>query len=99
MPQKLPRLEANLRKAGYLLLLETLGAILLGVWLSYRGLAMDLAVPFVWLCNLPAAWFLAQAARHQGRNAWFTGITSIPPLLALANFLMLLYSSRRTSLQ
>ena len=96
---KLPKLEANLRKAGYVLLLEIVGAILLGIWLSYRGLTMDLIVLFVWLANLPAVWFLAKAASRQGRSAWFTGISSIPPLLALINFLVLLASARRASPQ
>jgi hypothetical protein len=89
MAKRIARLETNLRRAGYILLLEILGGVLLAILLPYFGLARDWAIVFVWVANLPAVWFLAQAARHQGRNPWLAGFVSIPPLIALVNFLSL----------
>ena len=83
------QLEENLRRAGYVLLVEAIGGVLLGGLLFYLGLEMEPVVLFVWVANLPAVWFLARAARLQGRNAWLTGFTSLPPLLAAVNFWVL----------
>jgi len=86
---KFSQLETNLRRAGAIMLSMVLGGILLAVILPFFGMDRGLVVLFFWIANLPAVWFLAQAAKHQGRNAWITGFTSIPPLLALVNFLLL----------
>jgi len=89
MIKSFARLETNLRKAGYILLAEILGTVSLVILLPYFGLDRNLAILFAWICNLPAIWFLAQAAKHQGRIPWISGIISISPLLALLNFLSL----------
>ena len=81
--------ETNLRRAGYVLLAEVLGGVALGMLLSHLGYGIEAAILLVWVANLPAAWFLARAARLQGRNAWLTGFTSLPPLLAVVNFWLL----------
>ena len=86
---RFPQLETNLRKAGYMLLAEVLGGIALGMLLSHLGRGIEPAILLVWVINLPVAWFLARAARLQGRNAWLTGLTSLPPLLAAVNFWLL----------
>ena len=88
------RLEKNLRRAACILLLEILGGLLLAILLPLFGLERDWTALFVCVANLPAAWFLAQAARHQGRNAWLSGLGSIPPPLALINFLSLWATAR-----
>jgi hypothetical protein len=97
MFEKLGRLETNLRRAGYILSLEVIGGVLLGIMLSYFEREIELVVFFLWIANLPAIWFLAQAAKHQGRSAWLTGLTSIPPLLALMNFLWLCTTASSSS--
>ena len=83
------QLETNLRRAGYVLLAEIMGGAALGMLLSYLGRGIEPAILLVWIANLPAAWLLAKAARLQGRNAWLTGLTSLPPLLAAVNFWLL----------
>ena len=83
------QLETNLRRAGYILLLEVIGGAALAALLSHFGINTDLAVLFLWVANLPVAWFLAQAAKHQGRNPWLFGFICLPPLLALVNFFVL----------
>ena len=89
MSIKFSQLETNLHKAGVTIILMVLGGILLATALSIFGLDLGLVVLFVWIANLPAVWFLARAAKHQGRNAWLTGLISIAPLLAIVNFLVL----------
>lgn len=86
MSLKFSELEVNLRRAGITLLLMVLGGILLGVALPFFGLDWAPALVFVWIANLPAVWFLAQAAKYQERNPWLTGFISIAPLLAILNF-------------
>ncbi|MDH0318821.1 hypothetical protein N7346_17465 [Aeromonas caviae] len=79
---KFSKLEDNLRKAGYVLFAEAIGVAILAAMVSLMRISPDLVVLLVWLVNLPAAWFLARAARVQGRSAWWTGLSSLPPLLA-----------------
>ncbi len=86
MSLKFSQLEVNLRRAGVTLLLMVFGGILLGVALPFFGLDRAPALLFIWIANLPAVWFLAQAAKYQGRNPWITGFISIAPLLAVLNF-------------
>ena len=95
MFKELSQLETNLRRAGYILLLEVIGGVLLALLLSQFDLKA-LAILFVWIANLPAAWFLSQAARVQGRNAWLIGFISIPPLFALLQFFLLCGDSSRS---
>lgn len=83
------QLEPNLRRAGYVLLTEAVGGAALGTLYSHLGHGLEPAVLLVWMVNLSAVWFLAMAARLQGRNAWLTGVTSLAPLLAVGNFLLL----------
>jgi hypothetical protein len=71
------------------LLAEVLGGVALGILLSHLGHGIEPAILFVWIANLPAACFLAKAAKLQGRNAWLTCLTSLPPLLAVVNFWLL----------
>lgn len=94
MIKNFANLEKNLRRAGYVLLLEIIACILLAIVLPIIGIRRDWIVPFVWLANLPVVWFLAQAAKHQGRSAWLSALVSIPPLLALFNFLSLWSTAR-----
>jgi ABC-type proline/glycine betaine transport system permease subunit len=88
MFKELSLLEPNLRRAGYILLIEILGGTLLALVLSQVNLEA-LAIMFVWIINLSAAWFLARAAKLQGCNAWLTGFISIIPLMALLQFFLL----------
>lgn len=88
------RLETNLRRAACVLLVEIIGGLLLFFLLPLFGVERDWIVLFIWTINLPAAWFLARAAKQQGRNPWLHGLTSIPPLLALLNFLAMSAGSR-----
>ena len=85
-------LEPNMRRAASLILFWILGAAVLGVLLPSSPAKMGWIVIFIWAVNLPAAWFLSQAAKQMGRNPWFSGVISIIPALAAANF-MILYSS------
>ena len=89
------RVERNLRWAGYVLAAEIFSGISLAIVLRHFGLPIDVIALFALVANLPAVWFLAQAARQQGRNAWLTGVTSLPPLVALINFLSLWATTRR----
>ena len=95
MFKELARLEKNLRRAGYTLLVEILGGALLALVLYQFNLA-TLVIFFVWVANLPAAWFLARAARLQRRNAWLTGYVSIIPLFALFQFFFLCADAPRS---
>ena len=88
MFKELARLETNLRRAGYTLLIEIFGDVLLAL-LLYPFNLVPLVILFAWIANLPAAWFLSQAARLQGRNAWLTGFISMIPLIALLQFFLL----------
>lgn len=87
-------LEANLRRAACILLLEIIGGLLLFFLLPLFGIERDWIILFIWTVNLPAAWFLALAAKRQGRNPWFHGLASLPPLAALLNLLFLWTASR-----
>lgn len=94
IPKAFARLENNLRRAAHVLLLEIVGGVSLAFLLPRWGIERDWIAPLVCVVNLPAAWFLAQAARRQGHNAWLAGLSSIPPMLALINFLSLWATSR-----
>lgn len=94
MGRTFANLEANLRRAACILLLEIIGGLLLFFLLPLFGVERDWIVLFIWTINLPAAWFLALAARQQGRNPWFHGFASLPPLAALLNLLFLWAASR-----
>jgi len=83
------QLEANLRRAGYVLLVETVVGAAFATLLAHLGHGVEPAILIVWVANLPAVWFLSRAARLQGRSAWLTGFTSLPPLLAAVNFWLL----------
>jgi hypothetical protein len=95
MFKELAQLDTNLRRAGYVLLIVVLGGALLALLLYQFNLA-SLAVLFVWAVNLPAAWFLSQAAKLQGRSAWRTGFVSLIPVAALFEFFILCPGSPRT---
>ena len=95
MFKELAQLDANLRRAGYTLLVAVFGGAFLALLLYKFNLA-PLAILFVWAVNLPAAWFLSQAAKLQGRSAWFTGVVSIVPATALIEFFILCPGSPRT---
>jgi hypothetical protein len=83
------QLDSNLQKTGYTLFAEAIiGALLFGLASQLR-ISLDFIALVICLINLPAAWLLAKAARIQGRNAWWTGLSSLPPLLAAVNFLIL----------
>lgn len=94
MLKELAQLDTNLRKAGYVLLVVVLGGALLALVLYPFNLT-SLVLVYVWAVNLPAAWFLAQAARLQGRSAWLTGFISIIPVMALLQFFVLCPGSPR----
>lgn len=95
MFKELAKLDKNLRGAGYILLVVVLGGSFLALLLHPFNLA-PLALLFVWTVNLPAAWFLSQAAKLQGRSAWLTGFTSLIPAVALIEFFSLCPGSPRT---
>ncbi len=94
MLRELSQLDTNLRRAGYVLVVVVLGGALLALVLYPFNLA-PLALLFVWAVNLPAAWFLSQAAKLQGRSAWLTGFISIIPVMALLQFFILCPGSPR----
>jgi len=95
MFKELAQLDTNLRRAGYTLLVVVFGGAFLALLLHQFNLA-PLAILFAWAVNLPAAWFLSQAAKLQGRSAWFTGVASIVPATALIEFFILCPGSPRT---
>lgn len=94
MLRELAKLDPDLRRAGYTLSIAVVGGALLALLLYQTGFVF-LAILFVWVANLPAAWFLSQAARLQGRNAWLAGLSSIVPAFALLEFFMLCPGSPR----
>jgi len=94
MFKDLAQLDTNLRRAGYVLLVVVFGGASLALLLYQFNLA-PLVILFIWTVNLPAAWFLSQAAKLQGRSAWLTGFTSIIPVAALLQFFILCPGSPR----
>ena len=83
------QLENNTRKAGLALSVCILGAIALALFLPSSDNKADLVGAFIWIANLPAAWFLAQEQKRLGRDPWFLGLVSLVPMFALLHFLVL----------
>ena len=78
--------EISLGRAGWVLLLEFSAAIAAGFVLSNVGMPPEFAVLALWLLNPIAAWFLASAAKAQGRSGVLFGGLSLLPPLAIAVF-------------
>lgn len=89
MLKSLAELENNTRKAGLALSFWVLSATALAVFLPSSDGKADLVGAFIWIANLPAAWFLAQEHKRLGRDPWFLGLISIIPALALLHFIVL----------
>ena len=68
--------ENDLGRAGWLLVLEVMGTVALGVLLSNFGLATDSVVLVAWLFNLLPAWYISQAAKRMGKSALLYGAVS-----------------------
>ena len=83
------QLENNTRKAGLALAFWILGAIALAIFLPASDNKADLVGAFIWIANVPAAWFLAQEQKRLGRDPWFLGLISLVPVFALLHFLVL----------
>ena len=86
----------ELTTAGSLLMYEVGGFVVLSIFASRFGQAGEGAV-FIGLLafNLVTAWFMAKAARSQGKSAILYGIISIvPPGAAVAFFRLWNYENR-----
>ena len=83
------QLENNTRKAGLALSFWILGAVALAIFLPASDNKAELVGAFIWIANLPAAWFLAQEQKRLGRDPWFLGLISLVPVFALLHFLVL----------
>ena len=83
------QLENNTRKAGLAVSVCVLGGIALAIFLPASANKADLVGAFIWIANLPAAWFLAQEQKRLGRDPWFLGLISLVPMFALLHFLVL----------
>lgn len=82
--------EFNLGRAGWLLLLEFLGAGALSPLLLEFGLHGDLVPIGMWLVNFLTAWYLAKAAAAQGKSAILYGLFSaLGPPAAVVSFFSL----------
>jgi hypothetical protein len=68
--------ESLLTRAVTILIAEIGGGIALALLLEKAGIMMEWALVPVWLVNLSAAWYLAQAAQRLGRNRAFSGLLS-----------------------
>lgn len=75
--------ERNLGRAGWLMALEIVGGVALGLILVELGYASDLAIIAVWLCNLFTAWFIGKAAAAQGKRQWLYALPAVAPPIAI----------------
>jgi len=75
----------NLRKAGWLLLAEIVGGVILSFVLQSAGYISELSIPAVWAVNFVAAWYLSRAAAAACKNRWLYGLGAAlgPPLAIL----------------
>jgi hypothetical protein len=91
--------ETNLGRAGWLLALEILGGVALGLVLAELGYASEIALIAVWLTNIITAWFIGKAAAAQGKSQWLYALFSLMPPIAIWMFLKLHgeHSIRRVS--
>ena len=81
--------EANVGRAGWLLVLEILGGAVAAAVLSHLGYSSELALVAVWLLNLVTAWFIGKAAAAQGKNQWLYGVPSVLVPIAILLFFKL----------
>ena len=82
--------EANLARAGTLLILEIRGAVALGMILGEMGLNDNLALAAAWIANLFTARYLFKAAQYQGRRALLYGLfAALAPATAILAFFRL----------
>ena len=83
------KVETNLGRAGWIILLGVLISCVLGILLTSFGRDSDLAF-LLGLAAFPfAAWFMAQAALHQGRSGLLFGVASLLPPFAILAFITL----------
>ena len=81
--------EKNLGRAGLLFVLVVLGSVGLSFVLGEIGYEPSIAILLVWTAMPFVAWFMAQAARAQGKNPWLYGLGSLVPPLAILLFFSL----------
>lgn len=86
----LARSEISLGRAGWLLISEIVGSVVLAMVLDKFGLRGEIAMIGAWLVNFVTAWYLSKAARAQGKSALFYGLFSaLGPPTAIASFMSL----------
>jgi hypothetical protein len=78
----------SLSKAGWLLLFEIVGGVILSIVLQGAGYMSELSMPAVWSVNLATAWYLSEAAMAIGKNRWLYGFGAAlgPPAAIFAYF-------------
>lgn len=82
--------EFNLGRAGWLLLLEFLGAAALSLLLVEFGVRGEFVPIGMWLVNFLTAWHLAKAAAAQGKSVVLYGLFSaLGPPAAVVSFFSL----------
>ncbi len=76
------RPNSSLRRAGWLLLIEIVGGVMMALVLQESGFMPELVIPAVWLVNLFTASYLSMAAAELRKNQWVYGLASAlgPPL-------------------
>ena len=78
----------SLRTAGWLLLAEIAGGVILSLALQRAGYIPELSMPVVWAANFVAAWHLSKAATSMRKNRWLYGLGAAlgPPAAIFAYF-------------
>ena len=79
----LPR-KTNLSRAGWLLVVEFIGALAAAIVLTKTGGHTDYVFPCIWVFNLWPAWHLAKAAKALGKSSVLYGLgAALLPIFAL----------------
>ena len=89
MLKSFAQLDKNMSRAGKALVFWIVGATVLAITLPASTSKADMVGAFIWVANLPAAWFLFQAQKQSGRDPWFFGLISLVPVFAALHFIVL----------
>ena len=78
----------SLSKAGWLLLAEISGGVILSLVLQRAGYMPELSMLAVWAVNFATAWHLSKAAIAMRKSRWLYGLGAAlgPPIAILAYF-------------
>lgn len=80
----------SLRRAGWLLLAEIAGGVILSLLLQRAGYIPELSMPVVWVVNFVTAWHLFKAATSMRKSRWLYGLgAALGPPVAIVAYLNL----------